>query len=123
MSSTDTTFPQSVDTTGGSSAKRTRARKLTSIAWEGFDNLLMSADGKNRVKCKWYPQTYSVKANFGATNILKHYESCKWIELEISSGRSPPDPNVYHEKIATTIIKYNFPFQFVENEGIKYLHK
>ncbi|KAL3523896.1 hypothetical protein ACH5RR_016730 [Cinchona calisaya] len=123
MSSTDTTLPQSVDTAGRSSAKHTRTRKLTSLAWEGFDNLPMSADGKKRVKCKWCLQTYSVKANFGTTNMLKHYGSCKWRELEIFGGRSPLDQSVYREKITIAIIKHNYPFQFVEREGIRDLHK
>ncbi|KAL3499859.1 hypothetical protein ACH5RR_038952 [Cinchona calisaya] len=55
--------------------------------------------------------------------MLKHYRSYKWRELEISDGRSPLDQNVYSEKITIAVIKHYYPFQFVEHEGIRDLHK
>mgnify|MGYP004708979487 CR=1 FL=1 len=119
VSSTDS-IPESGEATGESSAKR--IRRQTSIAWDGFDTVAVTADGRKKVKCKWCAQTYLLKGNSVTSNMLKHFESCKWRELKNTSFGAPLDQHMYREKIAVAIIKHNYPFEFVEHEGIQDLH-
>ena len=66
----------------------------SSANWDGFDTVVMTTDGRKKVKCKWCAQTYLLKGNSGTSNMLKHFESCKWRELKNTSFGAPLDQRI-----------------------------
>ncbi|XP_027163567.1 uncharacterized protein LOC113763819 isoform X2 [Coffea eugenioides] len=86
-------IPESGEATGESSAKR--IRKQTSIAWDGFDTIAMTADGRKKVKCKWCAQTYLLKGN------CQLWAMCGYSFLELNDER--PFVRVFFHSFGTSI--------------------
>ncbi|XP_050919405.1 zinc finger BED domain-containing protein DAYSLEEPER [Lathyrus oleraceus] len=93
------------------SSKRTK----TSMAWECFEKFF-DDKGLPKAKCKNCDKIYVARDGGGTLNLIKH--SLKYDGRGNGSSYPPLDQEKYREKISEVIVKHNYPFTFVEHEGI-----
>ncbi|KAI5446622.1 hypothetical protein KIW84_014457, partial [Lathyrus oleraceus] len=100
-----------VDESSVPSSKRTK----TSMAWEFFEKFF-DDKGLPKAKCKNYDKIYMARDGGGTSNLIKHSLRC--VGRGNGSSYPPLDQEKYREKISEVIVKHNYPFTFVEHEGI-----
>ncbi|KAG8377763.1 hypothetical protein BUALT_Bualt08G0067200 [Buddleja alternifolia] len=93
-------------------------RKNISFVWKKFERF--SENGKEKAKCKNCGQIYASGAS-GTTNLKRHIrEICPFRDqsgVEVQNNEF--DQSIFREKVAKAMIKHNYPFKFVEHEGIR----
>ena len=97
-----------------------RFKKSTSIIWELFDRFVENGIQKSR--CKKCDQVYI--SEHGTSNMRKHMmskhgEVVPGDELEIV----PFEQSVYRNLMGKSIVQHNLPFNFVEYDGIREMHR
>lgn len=100
-----------------SSIETRRSRKNGSEVWIAFERV--TEDGKSKAKCKRCGQLY---ASNGTTNLKRHMESiCPFRDSDDIGGINFVEFNehIFREKVAKAIIRHNYPFKFVEHDGIR----
>ena len=105
-----------------------RHRRSSSIVWETFEKLPLDAEGKQKARCKLYTDRiseYVAGSRSGTSNMLRHISSHNKGETDecISQRYRPLDQDKYREMMSMAVIKHNYPFSFVEHEGIVDLHR
>ncbi|EYU31605.1 hypothetical protein MIMGU_mgv11b021036mg [Erythranthe guttata] len=100
------------DDEDSSSVESRTTRKNSSKVWNFFQKVI--DDGKQKAKCKRCDQLY---VSSGTTNLKRHLESI----CPFRSGEDVVefDRYVFREKVAKATIRHNYPFNFVEHEGIR----
>ncbi|CAI8589807.1 unnamed protein product [Vicia faba] len=80
-----------------------------------FSEKFVDDKGLPKAKCKNCNKTYMARDGGGTSNFIKHAVKC----VGRGNGSYPPlDQEKYREKISKVIVKHNYPFTFVEHEGI-----
>ena len=110
-----------------SCASSKRHKRSSFIVWDNFEKLPLDSEGKQRARCKLCINRitdYVADTRSGTSNMLRHIISCHKGETdECTSQHSRPlDQDKYREMMSMAIIKHNYPFSFVEHEGIVNLH-
>ncbi|KAA8519967.1 hypothetical protein F0562_014223 [Nyssa sinensis] len=107
-----------------SSSTTSKRKRTTSKVWDNFEKLSITADGKQKASCKKCKQEYIADAKSGTSNLLRHLTCCpKGVFAEsMAQATFQVDQDIYREKISTAIIRHNYPFMFVEHEGIRDFH-
>ncbi|KAK9192390.1 hypothetical protein WN944_003080 [Citrus x changshan-huyou] len=109
--------------------KAPRQRKLTSQVWSLFHKV--SGEKYLEMMCKQCGIEYVPVRNSGTGNLKRHYETCAKFKkcdpaqmmLDRSDRMSTRVPkfeaHVFRELLSCAIIMHDFPFQFIEYEGIR----
>ncbi|KAH7833404.1 hypothetical protein Vadar_006022 [Vaccinium darrowii] len=101
-----------------SSSTVRRSKRSTFAVWGDFEKLPPSADGKKWAKCNYYGQKYVISS--GTPSLICH--NCPNRDCRDFHPSIDIDQKRYCEKMAIAIIKHNYPFRFMEHEGIRDIH-
>ena len=110
-----------------------RKRKLTLAVWNFFEMLPLSANNKQRCKCKNCGTTYIAKSKYGTGNMKRNIDACirrdtcdlrQLFSSQSGGGSMSIHANKFnqekiHELLVMAITMHDLPFQFVEYEGIR----
>ncbi|KAH7845226.1 hypothetical protein Vadar_005350 [Vaccinium darrowii] len=100
------------------SSSTVRRKRSTSAVWDDFDKLPPGVDGKKWAKCNYCGQKY--RRESGTSSLLHH--NCPNKDSHDFHPSIEIDQERYRQKMAMAIIKHNYPFKFVEHEGIRDIH-
>lgn len=106
-----------------SSFSSSSKRKRRSEAWKFFEEFPQddNEDNRLRVKCKKCGLIMWADPTSGTSNLNRHH--LKQLKDESQSQQGTlVDHKLYREKIAKAIVRHNYPFNFVEHEGIRDIH-
>ncbi|KAL4567497.1 hypothetical protein LXL04_023082 [Taraxacum kok-saghyz] len=124
--------------------KRKRQKKQTSPVWNVFELLKTKdakgvmvdivIDGKRKAKCSWCGEVKNYDSTTGNGNLKRHIDKCYGNNTrdigQMLLGKdndslmlksSKINPNIFREKLVTTIIMHNLPLSFVDYKGIRNL--
>src|SRR4051812_35575424 len=90
-------------------------RAKTSTAWECFEKFV-DDEGLPKAKCKNCNKIYMARDGGGTSNLKKHAAIC--VGRGNGSSYPPLNQEMYREIISEVIVRHNYPFSFVEHEGI-----
>ncbi|XP_058750882.1 zinc finger BED domain-containing protein DAYSLEEPER-like [Vicia villosa] len=90
-------------------------RAKTSTAWECFEKFV-DDEGLPKAKCKNCNKIYMARDGGGTSNLKKHAAIC--VGRGNGSSYPPLNQEMHRERISEVIVKHNYPFSFVEHEGI-----
>ncbi|KAG8371874.1 hypothetical protein BUALT_Bualt12G0008300 [Buddleja alternifolia] len=79
-----------------------------------------SENGKEKAKCRKCGQIYA-SGPCGTTNMKRHIrDSCPFRDQSgVEFQNIEFDQSIFRKKVAKAMIKHNYPFKFVEHEGIR----
>ena len=85
--------------------------------------LPVNSEGKQKARCTKGDQLYMVDLKSGTSNLKRHLKTCcPEHDTNELAPQLPFDQDAYRKKLSDVIIKHNYPFKFVEHEGIRELH-
>ncbi|CAI9277872.1 unnamed protein product [Lactuca saligna] len=111
-----------------------RHKKLMSEIWKDFEFLDTDENGELHCKCRKCGQVYKSETRMGTRNLKHHLSICKPSCLRdigqmvldiggnggsITSRVLEFNPNTFRELLATTIVRHDQPFKFVEYEVVR----
>lgn len=103
-----------------SSGKRAR----TSSVWDVFERLPVGEDGRRKAKCTRCGKCLISESTSGTSSLHRHLaKGCGNTEGESDTQYPVVDHSMFRVVMAKSILRHNYPFNIVEHEGTREVHK